>query len=106
MLNDARVCSLFVCQDMSKSQKQQKYCSYKRLPGQHPCQLDYKWQASGVTDVINCRQHSDYMYIHGWSTVSVVTMLPAVNNCNYIVPLQSLYNHCAKYVTDGIRVLL
>ena len=43
----------------------------------------------GVVTVHNCRQHSDYT-----ASGSVVTVLPAVMNCDYTITIQLLCSHC------------
>ena len=49
-----------------------------------------KWlDGDGVVTVDNCRQHSDWA-----ANGSVVTILPAVENGDYTVTVQSLCSHC------------
>ena len=40
--------------------------------------------------IVNCRQHGDYTVTGG-----SVTVLPAVSNSDFTVPVQLLYCHCA-----------
>ena len=47
--------------------------------------------SDGKVTIDNCRQHGDWA-----SNGSVVTVLPAVNNGDYTITVQSLWSHCAQ----------
>ena len=58
--------------------------------------------SDGVVTVVNCWQHGDW---GANGSVHVVTVLPAVNNSDYCVTVQSPGSHSAPQwlVTDGIE---
>ena len=88
------------------------------------CTVIRQWRCS------NCWQLPAAWWLDSWSTVQsnamacstvtwqlincvvefdincVVTVLPAVNNSDYTVAVQSLCSHCAAWISDGIGVLL